>query len=61
MTLSEAIKANNKPLAERLLMEALGRFAEELAEEHYLRRVHEMQAYRALEKEEITELSGNSG
>ena len=52
MTLSEAIKANNKPLAERLLREALGRFAEELAEEHYLRRVHEMQAYRALEKEE---------
>jgi hypothetical protein len=40
MTLSEAIKAKNGPLADKLLKEALERFADELSEEFLLQRTH---------------------
>jgi hypothetical protein len=42
MKLSEALLAGDVPLlTNELLKEALERFASELAEEHFLRRVHE--------------------
>lgn len=41
MKLSEALKSGNAPLANQLLKEALARFADEMTEEHFMRREHE--------------------